>query len=84
MIQFELLNVHYNAPPKKSDDGLSLLQQVVVTTGIVGNTYTTDVKFIAQDIVTFRIPLSETGDQIEANIQAQAVAFVDSTYPTIP
>jgi hypothetical protein len=80
---FEYLRNVLNGSPSVSEDGLTLTQNVTVTSGVVGNTY--EDKFIQSDNLDTTFP--STGmdvTQIIASIEAQCIAFVATTYPAIP
>jgi hypothetical protein len=81
-LQFEKKSViaegtaHINMETGKLD------QLVTVISGVVGNTY--EGKFIQTDNVLFSTELTLTAPEIWADIQAQAAAWVATTYPSIP
>jgi len=77
-MQYELRDTNWNGAPKvKEGDATKVVVPVVVTTGIVGETY----GFIKVDVMTAEFPISMTGTDMQADTQVQATAFVATKYP---
>lgn len=68
-----------DAPKVKADDATKVQVNVVVTTGIVGETY----GFVKQDIMVAEFPITMTGSQMQENTLVQAAAFSSAKYPNI-
>ena len=77
-MQYELIDTNWNDAPKvKAGDATKVVVNVIVTTGIVGETY----GFTRLDVMTAEFPISMTGTDMQADTLVQAAAFVAVTYP---
>lgn len=77
-MQYELRDTNWQGSPKvKEGDETMVEVNVVVTSGIVGDTY----GFVKLDVMLAEFPINMTGTQMQAHTQIQALAFVATTYP---
>ena len=80
-MNYELRDTNWNGAPKvKEGDATKVVVPVIVTTGIVGETY----GFIKLDVMIAEFPISMTGTDMQADTLVQAAAFVAATYPNTP
>jgi hypothetical protein len=80
MIQYQLLEAKATTVAEQVIEGaLSVVFDVRVKTGIVGDPY----GFFKFDSINTICPKSMTGDQMDAQIQADALAFVAANYPNV-
>lgn len=79
-MNYELKDTNWQDAPKvKATDNTKVEVNVLVTTGIVGETY----GFIKYDVMLAEFPISMTGTDMQVSTQTQALAFVASKYPNI-
>jgi len=77
-MNYELRDTNWQGAPKvKASDPTKVEVAVIVTTGVVGDTY----GFIKTDAVNMEFPISMTGVDMQTSTETQALAFVATTYP---